>query len=58
MPNDWIVLRNDDEQYCLWPALNEIPPGWRPVGLRASKADALAYIESYWTDMRPRRLRN
>jgi MbtH protein len=58
LPDDWVVLINDDEQYSLWHALNEIPAGWRPVGPRGSKAQALAYIELHWTDMRPKRLRD
>ena len=58
LPDDWVVLINDDEQYSLWRALSEIPAGWRPVGPRGSKAQALAYIELHWTDMRPKRLRD
>ena len=27
LPDDWVVLLNDDEQYSLWPALNEVPAG-------------------------------
>jgi uncharacterized protein YbdZ (MbtH family) len=54
LPDDWVVLLNDDEQYSLWPALNKVPAGWRLVGTRGSKPQALAYIELHWTDMRPK----
>jgi MbtH protein len=58
LPDDWVVLINDDEQYCLWPASNEIPSGWHPARPAGSKAEALAYVELHWTDMRPKSLRH
>ena len=51
------VVVNDEEQYSIWPADREIPPGWRDAGKEGTKAECLAYIEEVWTDMRPLSLR-
>jgi len=51
------VLVNDEDQYSLWPSFAEVPAGWR-VTLSATDRDtALKHIESTWTDLRPRSLR-
>lgn len=47
------VVINSEEQYSIWYSESEIPAGWKAVGVRGSKADCLAYIESVWIDMRP-----
>lgn len=51
------VVMNDEEQYSIWPVGRAIPLGWRAVGKQGFRADCLAYIETVWTDMRPRSLR-
>lgn len=51
------VLVNHEDQYSIWPDYKLVPGGWRDVGVAGSKADCLQYIESVWTDMRPRSLR-
>jgi MbtH protein len=51
------VVMNDEEQYSIWLADKALPLGWKAAGKTGGKADCLAYIESVWTDMRPRRLR-
>jgi MbtH protein len=51
------VVVNDEEQYSIWFADQEPPPGWREVGTEGPKEDCLAYIEKVWTDMRPKSLR-
>lgn len=53
----YVVVVNHEEQYSIWPADREIPPGWRSAGKTGSKEDCLAYIEEVWTDMRPLSLR-
>jgi MbtH protein len=53
----FIVLRNDEEQYSLWPAHKSVPAGWRAVTPPRSKADCLAYVDEVWVDMRPLSLR-
>ena len=57
-PTDYYcVLRNDEEQYSIWPKSRSVPAGWEPVGHPASKAECLQRIEELWTDMRPASLR-
>ncbi|HXJ43318.1 MAG TPA: MbtH family NRPS accessory protein [Bryobacteraceae bacterium] len=51
------VVVNHEEQYSIWFADREPPPGWREVGSRGSKRECLAYIDRVWTDMRPLSLR-
>jgi MbtH protein len=54
---EYDVVINAEEQYSIWSAARELPPGWSRVGKRGVKADCLAYIEENWTDMRPASLR-
>ena len=51
------VLRNEEEQYSLWPIELDVPAGWFPVGKQGSQAECSAYVDEVWTDMRPRSLR-
>ncbi|WP_448320959.1 MbtH family protein, partial [Streptomyces sp. CO7] len=51
------VLRNDEDQYSLWPVDVEVPAGWQPVGKEGTEAECSAYVDEVWTDMRPRSLR-
>ena len=51
------VVVNHEEQYSIWPAYRENPPGWRDAGRVGSKAECLAFIKEVWTDMRPLSLR-
>ncbi len=51
------VVVNDEEQYSIWPAHRDDPPGWRAVGRSGPKIECLSYINDTWTDMRPLSLR-
>ena len=51
------VVLNGEEQYSIWPADRENPPGWRDGGFTAPREECLARIAEVWTDMRPRSLR-
>jgi MbtH protein len=51
------VVRNQEEQYSIWPADRENAPGWSDAGPSGTRAECLAYIEEVWTDMRPLSLR-
>jgi len=51
------VVVNHEEQYSLWPADRELPPGWREAGKTGPKAECLQHIKDVWTDMRPLSLR-
>ena len=55
---DYTVVRNEEEQFSIWPVGRELPRGWQEVGRRGPKVDCLEYIESVWTDMRPRSVRD
>jgi MbtH protein len=50
------VLVNAEGQYSLWPAFCEVPAGWEPVHGAAGRQECVEYVESHWTDMRPRTL--
>lgn len=51
------VVVNDEEQYSIWPDFKPVPAGWRRIGFRGRRAACLAHIETIWTDMRTRSLR-
>jgi MbtH protein len=52
----YLVLINDEGQYSIWPSFADIPNGWSMVRNADSRQAALNYVESHWTDMRPKRL--
>jgi MbtH protein len=51
------VVINDEDQYSIWPAARDNPPGWRDAGKSGTRAECLAHINESWTDMRPLSLR-
>lgn len=51
---EWLVLINDEGQYSLWPSMEAVPGGWRAVGPMGPKQVCIDYVESTWTDLRPR----
>jgi MbtH protein len=58
MPDDdddalYEVVVNHEEQYSIWPADRDVPPGWSKEGTRGTKSACLDRIEEVWTDMRP-----
>lgn len=53
----YIVLINDEEQYSLWPAFADVPPGWRIVHDTDTRAACLQYVTDNWTDLKPKRVR-
>ncbi|WP_051450884.1 MbtH family protein [Actinospica robiniae] len=53
----FLVVLNDEEQYSLWWAERELPPGWRAEGTSGTREECLARIGEVWTDMRPLSLR-
>ena len=52
----YTVLVNDENQHSLWPDFVDVPAGWRVVHGPASRQSCLEYVETHWTDMRPRSL--
>ena len=53
----YAVVRNDEEQYSIWPDGRELPAGWRRSGFSGPREDCLAHIDQVWTDIRPLSLR-
>lgn len=51
------VVVNHEEQYSIWPAHRDNPPGWSDEGTTGTKEHCLLRIEKVWTDMRPLSLR-
>ncbi|MGP3961190.1 MbtH family protein [Nonomuraea sp. 3N208] len=51
--SDVLVVVNHEEQYSVWTADRELPPGWRATGFAGTPEECLAHIETVWTDMRP-----
>jgi uncharacterized protein YbdZ (MbtH family) len=54
--DSFLVLVNDEGQHSIWPAGLAVPDGWSRAAGPASKPDCLAFVETNWTDMRPRSL--
>ncbi|MYT11467.1 MbtH protein [Streptomyces sp. SceaMP-e96] len=52
----YLVLINDEGQHSLWPSFVVVPAGWRTVLEESSRDAALEYIDTHWTDMRPKSL--
>ncbi|MEV7868927.1 MbtH family protein [Streptomyces sp. NPDC088124] len=52
----YLVLVNDEDQHSLWPSFAEVPAGWTVVLPETDRQSALDYVETHWTDMRPRSL--
>ncbi|GAA1933765.1 MbtH family NRPS accessory protein [Streptomyces sodiiphilus] len=51
------VVRNDEEQYSIWPVARELPRGWHAEGTTGTRQECLDHIGRVWTDMRPLSLR-
>jgi len=47
------VVINHEEQYSIWPARMDLPPGWNDVGFQGDRNTCLERIRELWTDMRP-----
>jgi MbtH protein len=52
----YTVLVNDEGQHSLWPEFVDVPAGWKVVHGPTGRQDCLDYIETNWTDLRPKSL--
>lgn len=52
----FLVLVNDEDQHSLWPSFAEVPAGWTVVFGENTREACLDYVETHWTDLRPRSL--
>jgi MbtH protein len=53
----YVVVMNEEEQYSIWPAEQEVPSGWEATGITGTKEQCLGHIDRTWVDMRPASLR-
>ena len=56
-PEIYRVVVNHEGQHSIWSADQDIPAGWVDTGKSGMKPECFAYIERFWTDMRPLSLR-
>ena len=54
----YVVVRNEEEQFSLWPADREPPAGWAVAGPTGTRPECLAHIRTVWTDLLPKSLRD
>lgn len=52
----FLVLVNDEGQHSLWPVFADVPDGWTVAFGEDDRATCLEWIESSWTDLRPKSL--
>ncbi|MEU9097766.1 MbtH family protein [Streptomyces sp. NPDC048361] len=52
----FLVLVNEEGQHSLWPSFAAVPGGWTIAKEESSRDACLEFIESNWTDLRPRSL--
>ena len=55
--NRFTVTHNDEEQYSVWWDERPLPAGWYRSGFEGTREECLAHIDTVWTDMRPKSLR-
>jgi MbtH protein len=49
----FVVLRNNEEQYSLWPTFADVPAGWAVVLPETTRQACLDFVTAQWTDLRP-----
>jgi MbtH protein len=49
----YLVLRNGEGQYSLWPDRLAIPEGWDAAFEAESRLAAVEFVDTVWQDMRP-----
>ncbi|MCM1938309.1 MbtH family protein [Streptomyces sp. G3] len=52
----FLVLVNHEGQHSLWPSFVQVPGGWTVVFEENTRDACLEYVETNWTDLRPRSL--
>ena len=55
--DDYVIVRNHEDQYSIWRADWSLPAGWEQVGEPGGRSACLDRINELWTDMRPASLR-
>ncbi|UNO41479.1 MbtH family protein [Streptomyces sp. MST-110588] len=52
----YLVLVNKEGQHSLWPSFAEVPEGWDVAFGPKLRQECLEYVNTNWTDMRPKSL--
>jgi MbtH protein len=52
----YLVLVNAENQHALWPTFATVPPGWTTAAGPAPRQTCLEFVNTRWTDIRPRSL--
>jgi MbtH protein len=52
----FLVLVNDEDQHSLWPEFADVPSGWTIAFGPDTRSACMDYVETHWTDMRPKSL--
>ncbi|MEU1471085.1 MbtH family protein [Streptomyces sp. NPDC005761] len=52
----FLVLVNDEGQHSLWPSFVAVPGGWVIAFEENTREACLEFVETNWTDLRPRSL--
>lgn len=52
----FFVLINSVRQHSLWPVELNIPDGWRRVFGPGTRSEALDFVNSNWSDIKPESL--
>jgi MbtH protein len=55
---DFVVVINAEEQYSIFPAGLDLPPGWAAAGFSGGRQACLDHIAEVWVDMRPKSARD
>lgn len=54
VPRAYLVVKNDEEQFSIWPKEQALPLGWLATGFSGKKTECLAHIREIWTDQTPK----
>ncbi|MEV0749699.1 MbtH family protein [Streptomyces sp. NBC_01220] len=52
----FLVLVNGEGQHSLWPSFADVPGGWTIAFEENTREACLDFVETNWTDLRPRSL--
>ncbi|MER6120605.1 MbtH family protein [Streptomyces sp. A0642] len=52
----FLVLVNGEGQHSLWPSFAQVPGGWTIAFDENTREACLDFVETHWTDLRPRSL--
>jgi len=53
----YVVVRNGEDQYSIWPEHRPLPDGWSDAGFSGTEDACLSHVDTVWTELRPRSVR-